>query len=241
MYNKVQDQVFEGILTAALNEYIVEELKSVPSDEEIAEMYPTSIKLKKRYQRKAKEKKYQLPLPLVYCKRLAVAFFVVVTLSFGILMTNSDVRAAVSNTVVTWYEKVIQINFFKAQDTINTDKSTETEDSLPDLSDLKVTYIPSEFMLASSIEETEKREYIYTAEDGRYLVIGMYSSETTEVVLDIELTKYEEISINGNSGYLVYNEVENTGYLTYGNTKYTITISSISTKEEIIKIAENIK
>ena len=67
MYNKVQDQVFEGILTAALNEYIVEELKSVPSDEEIAEMYPTSIKLKKRYQRKAKEKKYQLPLPLVYC------------------------------------------------------------------------------------------------------------------------------------------------------------------------------
>ena len=238
MYNKVREQVFEGIITAALNEYIAEELDAVPSDEEIAKMYPTSLKMKKHYQRKAKEKKYQLSLPLVYCKRLAVAFFVVVTLSFGILMTNSDVRAAVSNTVVTWYEKFVQIDFSKTEDTYDTD---DTESSIPEFTDLEIGYIPLKYVLSSSTEDLYYREYIYTSDDGDYMLIGLYSSEATEIATDIELMEYEQIIINGNNAYILYDDIERMGSLIAGNNKYTILITSISEKEEIIKVAENIK
>ena len=65
MYSKVQDEVFEGIITAALNEFIIEEMNSLPSDEEISKMYPAPKKLIKKYRRKVKEREYKLPVPLV--------------------------------------------------------------------------------------------------------------------------------------------------------------------------------
>ena len=95
MYNKVHDEVLEGLISAALNEYIETENKKVPDDEQLSKMYPLSKKEKRWLKRKTKEKKHNKPLVLVYLSRAAVIFLCIVSLSVAVLMTNSGVRAAV--------------------------------------------------------------------------------------------------------------------------------------------------
>lgn len=239
MYSKVQDEVFEGILTAALNEFIETEMNSMPSDEEIAKMYPAPKKLIKVYRRKAKEQKYHIPLPFLYLKRVAVVFLAIISISFGVLATSEEVRAAIVNTVVTWYDKFIQLDFTRSDETI--EQNGESTEPIINVSDLVIGYIPSQYELASSTEESQFREYIYTTESGDYMLIGIYSSESTEVANDIEVMNYEQLTINGNEAYILYNESERMGSVIIGNRGYTIVISSISEKEDILKVAENIK
>lgn len=116
MYHNVKEEVFDGILKAALYEYIYDLDKSLPSDEEIAQMYPISRKEARKYKRIAKVNKYRAPLTVVYLRRAAAAVLVAVSLSFGLLATSAKVRAAIVDTVVEWYDKYIKIDFGNASD-----------------------------------------------------------------------------------------------------------------------------
>lgn len=241
MYSKVQDEVFEGIITAALNEFIIEEMNSLPSDEEISKMYPAPKKLIKKYRRKVKEREYKLPLPLVYFKRIAFVCLVVISVSFGVLATSEQVRAAIADTVVTWFDKYVQIDFGKKSESPKVDESTSQITEIPNVSDLNFYYVPEGFELASSTEDTNLREYIYTAENGDYLIISICATETTEIAVDAEDNEYEKMSINGNDAYVLYSDTDRAGTLVTGNSVYTIMISSILEKSDLIKVAENIK
>lgn len=233
MYHNVKEEVFDGILKAALDEYIYESDKSFPSDEELAKMYPVQKKGVRKYKKYAKAKKYNMPIPVIYLRRIAAVFLVVISLSFGLLSTNANVRAAIADTVVTWYEKYIQINFSKDTNESNVIDAT--------VESLKIEYVPNGFALSSTTEESDSREYIYTKENGDYMIIGIYSSDTTDITADIEQMEYEIITINEIDAYVSYNEEEQSGIIAMGNDKYTIWISACLEKSEIIKVAENIK
>ena len=73
------------------------------------------------------------------------------------------------------------------------------------------------------------------------MIVGIYSSNTTEATIDIEHAEYEEMSINVHEAYISYKEIEQTGVLVMGNSKYTVSITMVSEKSELIKVAENIK
>lgn len=241
MYNDVRDSVFDGILSAAIKEFVEEELASVPSDGELAEMYPVPSKMIKKYKRKVKERQYQLPISLVYLRRVAVVFLAIVSIAFGVFATSEDVRAAIVNTVVTWYEKYVQMNFSKSQNFADLETNDEAINTIPEFNELEISYIPLEYDLISSNEDKYTREYIYTSNSGGYIFIGIYKSTITEIATDIELMEYTQIKINKNDGYIFINESEKTVSLVFGNNKYSALITAISEKDEIIKVAENIK
>ncbi len=246
MYSKVQEEVFEGIITAALNEYIIAENALLPSDEELSQMYPVSKKKLKKYKRKASERKYGIPMPFVYIRRVAVVFLVVISVSFCALVTNGEVRAAIVNAVVKWYGEYVQISFSQLSNESEENDDSVTEDTaelikIPDFKDINIGYVPKGYELISSTEESDLREYMYSAENGDYMIIGIYVSNTADIAADVEFLKYEIISINGNETYLFYDEAERCGALISGNNKFTIWINAISDKSDIIKVAENIK
>ena len=234
MYHNVKEEVFDGILKAALYEYIYDLDKSLPSDEEIAQMYPISRKEARKYKRIAKVNKYRAPLTVVYFRRAAAAVLVAVSLSFGLLATSAKVRAAIVDTVVEWYDKYIKIDFGNSSD-------ADTDTEMPDFESLNINYIPDGFEQVSSDESEDTREYLYTADNGDYVFIGIYSSESTQLSVDIENNEYEKITINGNDAYIMYAEAERTGMAVIGNSEYTVSITSVSEKSDLIKIAENIK
>ncbi|MBQ3182288.1 MAG: DUF4367 domain-containing protein [Clostridia bacterium] len=241
MYNKVHDEVLEGLMSAALNEYIETENKKVPDDEQLSKMHPLSKKEKRWLNRRAKEKKHNKPLALVYLSRAAVIFLCVVSLSFAVLMTNSGVRAAVVDAVMTWYEDHVRFDFSKSEDVPEDTQEGEKDDGIG-VEDMTVGYIPEGFEEASRTEEIGFREYIYYSENGDYLLISINKSEDTEIEQDSEQHKYEKIILNNKiEAHMFYNNEERHGAILFGNNVYTVSITGIIDKDELIKVAENIK
>ncbi len=241
MYNKVHDEILEGLISAALNEYIETENKKVPDDEQLSKMYRLSKKEKRWLNRKTKEKKHKKPLALIYLSRAAVIFLCIVSLSFAVLMTNSGVRAAVAEAVVTWYEDHVRFDFSKSED-VPEDTQGGEKDDVTDVEDLTVGYIPEGFDEASRTEESGYRQYIYYNENGEHLLIVICDSKYTEMEQDSEQHEYEEIILNGNiKAHLFYNDEERSGTIIYGNNVYTVDVTGLIDKDELIKVAENIK
>ena len=82
MYNSYNDDIFDAILTTAFHMYWDKELASMPSDEELAEMYPVPQKQVRQMLRYAKRLEYNTPIAIVYLRRFAVVCLVILSLTF---------------------------------------------------------------------------------------------------------------------------------------------------------------
>lgn len=167
-------------------------------------------------------------------------------------MLHEDVRAAVVNAFITWYDTYIQIDFSKipedtaqidgTTDTVPADKEPEPVTENKDIYDLEIGYIPDGFELSQSDENINYREYIYYNKSDQYLVVGIYLSKETEIAISKEDdAEYEKIKLNDTDAYIYYVESDKTGSITYSNSVYLVNITGIIEKDELIKIAENIR
>lgn len=235
MYKSVHESVFEGILSTALAAYIEEEMSLAPSDDELTVMYPASEKRLKEYRRRAKKQKpSKTPTAVVHLRRVAVIFLAVVSVCFGILMINDGVRAAVIESVVTWYEKYVEFDFFNSGNTAMFESKNSVDDFV-------VEYIPEGFEYDSTSEIPGVKEIFYFDENGEFIFVGLYESENHWTSLDSEYSEYEEVKINGHDAYLLYNEAESAGSIAFGDKLFSVCITGLIDKEELIKVAENIK
>ena len=258
MYNKVQNGILDALLGVCFTDFVSEEEKNLPSDEEISKMYPAPKRVPRKYLRRAKAKKYNLPVALVYLKRVATVCLVVLSVAFGVLITVEGVREEIADTVMTWLDKYTNFDYSKSNvsalpgknNSEAEENNSEAEENNSDtnadvvlqyIADLNIGYIPEGFELSESIEDTWYREYVYYNEVGDFLFIGIYDSESSETGIDNEDVEYEKLTIDGREIHVFYDEVERTGTVITGNNMYYIAMTGMCEKEELIKIIENIK
>ena len=105
----------------------------------------------------------------------------------------------------------------------------------------QIGYIPSAFTLADSAERERKRRYVYLNDEGCHLVIEISVAEDVGLLVDTEYNDYYKIMIGDNQAYLLYNDQDQIGTLVWMNGGNVITVDGIVSKEELIKVAENIK
>ena len=149
------------------------------------------------------------------------------------MLTNKDVRAAISNAVVTWYNNFIKVDYSNSTDDVNKGKDS--------VYDFEIGYIPVGFDLVEKVEDNSVREYIYSNSNGDYLSIGIYPADSTDEVMDIEKTEFEKTTINGYETYVLYSEAERSGTVAMGDRSFVILIDAISDYYDLIRVAENIK
>ena len=77
MCSNIREDVFDDLLSVAFNKYLEEELSKMPSDEELAEMYPIPVKQIRKVQRYARRLRYRNSKPTVFLKRVAVACLII--------------------------------------------------------------------------------------------------------------------------------------------------------------------
>lgn len=235
MSSNIREDTFDDLLAVAFERYMEDELSKLPSEEELAKMYPIPMKQMREMQRYARRLQYRNSKPMVYLKRVAVACLVIISLTIAVLAVSPTVRDAIKETVVTWHEKYVQVDFAQADDSHN-DKNEIT-----DVYQLNIGYIPDGFDLVSSSEERDGREYLYMSQTGDYLIVSIDKSESAFVGIDIEVSEYQEFKINGDDGCMSYNSEFGTGTLVFGNDIYTVLISGTVEKAELFRIARNIK
>ena len=232
MNKDLREEVFDTVLASAFAEYVDEETESMPSKEELAKMYPIPKDGLKKIKRAIKKKRPKSKA-LIYLQRVAVVFLAAVALFAGVMAMSTEVRSAVSNAIISWFDKFASVDFG--------DEPAVPAKIINNVDDFEIGYVPEGLELADCIKEYDNRKLTYISNGAEFIHISLFSSNSTDYSGDIELSEYEPIMINDNEGHIFYSENEKSGSLFFEYNGYTVMISCILDKNELIKVAENIK
>jgi hypothetical protein len=131
----LNEEIFDSLLEKAFFNYEKQLQKTYPDDEELEKEYPTSRKKIRRYRNILKEKEYRRKSIWLYVNRAAVAFLCIISLIFGLVMLNPDVRASVEKVILKLHDKYTEFVF----------NVTADEFASYDLEDFEIGYIPEDF------------------------------------------------------------------------------------------------
>lgn len=234
MNDEYKDTILDALIASSIRQQAKEEIEKAPSDDELVKMFPLEKKHKEHlhYYSKLKKSSSSVRRPVVYLKRVAVIFLSIITVSFALLMTNTEVRAAVKRAVVEFFEQFVKINL---------SNSDSDKNEIIDIEKVGVNYIPKGFLLENYDITPDLKWFFYTDGGEGSINITINKSSDTEINVDNELTDYEKAEINGYEAYILYDESDQTGTVVFGDKNVTITVSAILEKSELLKIAENIK
>lgn len=181
--NKINEAVFDTVLAQAFMdefEQEMDELEKEPLEhKELPEKYR---KIERRYYNRLygnKTKKY------LYLRRAVACILLCMSIGFACLMAAPNVRATVWESVVTFYEKYLKIDF-------GTDKGEQ-------IGDFYAGYIPDGFVRTDVFETHFQNMYQY--ENDSLIFTINYYRDTNNIDFDQEQGDLYPIRINGQEAY----------------------------------------
>lgn len=229
----LNEELFEVVLEKAFIEHEKDILKSYPDDVELEEKYPISKKEIRRFKNIVKEKEYGKKLIRVYFDRAAVVVLCMISLFFALVMTNSEVRAAVESVILKWYDKYTEFVFTESTIGLVAEK----------IEDVQIGYIPDGFELVFD-NKTEYETSLYYQNINNLnedINIKIFYNDDAVIFTDNEKMAYEKINLNkDNESWILYNDKEKYGTVVIVGENISVSIVAFVEKDEILKIAENI-
>ena len=228
--SKFDDKLFEQLLDKAFNEQYNDELRSAPTMEELRSEHPFTDKHMKDVIRLTKKK--SKPVWVSYIGKAAAILLCVSLAGFGVMMTDPGIRATVGDSIVNIIEEGFNIDF------------TDSKDSTSiDISETVIGYIPEGFERLDdrTEEKADSLSYSYMNAEGEYIVIDVLASSDIELITEDEHHDLKLRNIGEYTGYISYSETHNQGSVYFGNSYFTVAISGMTERDELIKIAENIE
>ncbi|MCL2320991.1 MAG: DUF4367 domain-containing protein [Oscillospiraceae bacterium] len=225
------DVVFEALFRQAVIDNFYEEIDSIPSNEELAKIYKFTpefeIRMKKLINRELR--KGYIIKTLKYARKVAAVFLIIITVLFGVLLINPEVRAVIVKTIVEWHDKFTSITF-------NTEISkVQSKKWVPE-------YLPDGFALNSEEIIGPITSIVYSSvnEDNIYFSF-MPVSAGSNFSIDNENHNIIKSTINGNEAFFAEASSQNfdNGILWVAN-DYKFEIWSKLPINELVKIAQSI-
>ena len=180
---QISDSVFEALFRQAVIDNFDEELDSLPSDAEMAKLYTFSERHEKRMRKLFvhEERKEKVRTALKIGRRIAAAVIIAVSILFGIMMFNPDVRATVTQTIVEWFYEFVRF--------------TSRAPAVDAGSALEPTWIPDGFIEELRDETDMGVILIYLSESG--IIVSFMSSVASGLMsVDNEYAIYEVLVID---------------------------------------------
>lgn len=238
MNESVKNDLFDVVLSEAFRRYEEEYLNSLPSEDEANERYPLpegELRSVERYRKRLeKEKKYGRPLAVVRLRRAAVIVLAALSLAFGAMMLNGEVRAAVGKAIVQVFERFTEIEFRGGREGADERRSIYDYDVLSN--------IPEGYKLIEEKENTHERYYVFADFADVKLRVKIIYSEGYGIGLDNEYSFLEEIEIDGNKAYKNVNTSTDPFYISIivPENNIVLSISGFESDETMVGIAEAI-
>jgi hypothetical protein len=226
------DILFEAMLRQAVIKSHMKELAELPSDEELRKMYTFSERHNKRMRKLFASDRRRDVFIVVrnWSKVAAVVVCIMTTVLFGILLTSSEVRAAVRETVTSWF------GLFERFESTQPYENFVERDWSPE-------YLPIGFILIDSIELGEIKFFEYVNADG---VIIDFSSRLSDSATYISSTDAEHsiISLNG-VDYHLFLATDDAEYksnsVVWDMQGYRFTIAGVYDIDELLEIAVSVQ
>ncbi len=229
---EIDGSVFEALFRQAIIDDYNEEIDSIPPEEDLVETISFSpefeLRMKKLFAHE--RRKEFLKKAFNYGRRAAAVFVVAVTILFCMLLFNPEVRAAVKNTVVEWYDKFTSFIFQEENSDIDEKKEWQPE------------YLPAGYR-KNSVEKLGRATNIEYTNDLGGAIYFSYRPDgnDTNISADNENHVFENDTIDGHEAYII--KATKDGFengLIWNLDGYTFNIWSELPIKELIKIAKSI-
>ena len=220
-----------GIFDKMLDEYLDEAAKNAAGasygeendeDVEFSQMHEAKMERFFAAQRKKQSaKKYRRILKAAACVLLAVA------VGSGVTIFSVDaLRTRFLNFVFVPSKPNTDYNF-----------SDYAQNRYFD-SDITLNYIPEGFKLADKVKSSESIDLLFKNDEKSYFYFNV-NDITVQSSIDTENATVENITVNGYDGVYISND--NINALVWHDNRYSYDIIGNISKENIIKIAKNLK
>ena len=179
---------FEALLRQALLDNINERIAAIPPDDELDTMFTLSAEHDERMRKLCarEDRKDRIRVAMHPLRRVAVFVLIMFFVLFGVLMTSPDVRAAVKEVIIEWYDQFTRFTGNPSE--VSIDNATETVNWSP-------SFLPDGYFEVGFYDgETPTTEY----ENGEgMLLLFKYSIAENELLVDNEETVYAEVPDEG--------------------------------------------
>ena len=228
--NRVYDIVFDLMLKEAVAANFHNKMSVMPSEEEILKEHPFSDnhihKMNKLF---AIERRTTYIRSVISVAKIAMLVVcVIAALTFSLLLTSPQVRAAVQDAIVKFYEGFTSVAF------VDTDKPDKAAQGF------SPSYIPKAYSLASSEAYGENSIAIYMDADENMLMLEV--SPSGFFAVDNEyLTYYTEV--HDGVTYHIHEspDKEHFSFLLWTNDGFSFCLNGVIHVEELLKTARSVE
>lgn len=226
------EKIFEAILASAFRDAALLDI------EEAGNCEPVRLSEKHLREERRAYNRYKLRKSLSFAtenpvlRKKAAAVMIAGSVGFAGLVSMPEVRAAVGNAVVRFFDKYVSLDF------------TSPGGGAVNYDEYKYAfgYIPEGFGLTKEIGNPISKEYRYENGDGKWFAVSYSLSSATVIENDIEHSEYSETTVNGYKAYLFRSGEDGREYvrLIFDDETSVFRIGGNIPESEIIKIAQEI-
>lgn len=229
---QMDNSVFEALFRQAVIDDYNKEIDSIPSREKLQEIISFSPEFELRMKKLLlnERRKEHLQKFSNYLKKAAAILVIVTTVTFSILLFSPDVRAAVKNTVIEWYDKFTSFIF--------QGEKTDTREH----KEWRPQYIPAGY-LEITVEKIGRATDIEYANDEGNVIHFSYRPEENDTTINVDNENHtiESKIINGYDTFIIKamkDDIENG--IIWSMDGYTFNIWSVLPVDELIKVTQSI-
>ncbi len=230
--------MFDALLTAAFNQYVIDKCDDYPSKEELDKMYPKPKRGLKRLKRELRRRKrLSKKSPLRTFGIISLIALSILSVC-ALLLLVPPVRHSVAGFTEDLLGIDIVLNSGRRNDKTPPSNNVTNEREL--IYDYEIGYIPDGYTQRENSVSQNRGYYSYFDEDGRYIYVSISPAYMTSVSLDGDSFEHDALEIMGRRGHLAYNEDIGYGTLIITDGDFIIQIDAITEKQELLRIAEGI-
>lgn len=225
-----ESALFDAVFAQAVIKSFDDELAGIPPRQELEKIYSFSAahiaKMKKLFDQ---DKRKDTIRKIEKWGRSAAAVIVIaVALFFGVLLTSPQVRAAVSDVIVEWYEKFTSFT------------SGSHEQTKVDTIEWRPTYLPDGFSEPEVLQTGGINELCFYNTEGQDITL-LYFKSTDAVAVNNEGVTYSTVTANDVVYHLFESQEEGTrSSVVWDKDGYRFTILSEYPIAELQKMAVSV-
>jgi len=176
----------EALLRSAVIDDHINELESIPTEEELKARYTISHHHEVRMKALLRKEQYRILRYTIFnnAKRAAIFAIILSALFFGMLMTNSEVRASVSNVISEWFDGFTRFIF---PDNPTAHESTEWV----------IGFVPDGFVKTERIDIGYSSLIVYANVDNIEVMLHYAPTGYISFAVDDEQAEFERTYFNG--------------------------------------------